>query len=79
VLKDTATFTIRKEDGTNRHIAFGAAIHFCLGHQLARIEDRCALQSLFRRWPKLTLAVGESEIVWRKRPGLKAIERLPGA
>jgi len=25
----------------------------------------------------LTLAVGESEIKWRKRPGLKAIERLP--
>jgi hypothetical protein len=32
---------------------------------------------LFRRWPKLTLAVEESEVKWRKRPGLKAIERLP--
>ena len=32
----------------NRHMAFGAGIHFCLGHQLARIEGRCALQSLFR-------------------------------
>ena len=53
----------------NRHIAFGTGIHFCLGHQLARIEGRCALKSLFRRWPKLTLAVDESEIKWRKRPG----------
>jgi cytochrome P450 len=61
----------------NRHVAFGTGIHFCLGHQLARIESRCALKSLFRRWPKLTLAVDESEIVWRKRPGLRAIERLP--
>jgi cytochrome P450 len=61
----------------NRHVAFGTGIHFCLGHQLARIEGRCALKSLFRRWPKLTLAVDESEIVWRKRPGLRAIERLP--
>src|SRR5882757_6221110 len=40
----------------NRHIAFGTGIHFCLGHQLARIEGKCALRSLFRRWPKLTLA-----------------------
>ena len=63
----------------NRHIAFGTGIHFCLGHQLARIEGRCALKSLFRRWPELTLAVDQSEVTWRKRPGLKAIDRLPVA
>jgi cytochrome P450 len=61
----------------NRHIAFGTGIHFCLGHQLARIEGKCALKSLFRRWPKLTLAVSETEITWRRRPGLKAIDHLP--
>jgi cytochrome P450 len=61
----------------NRHIAFGTGIHFCLGHQLARIEGRCAVKSLLRRWPDLTLAVDESEITWRKRPGIRAIERLP--
>jgi cytochrome P450 len=61
----------------NRHIAFGTGIHFCLGHQLARIEGRCALKSLFQRWPKLTLAVDEKEIGWRKRPGIRAIDRLP--
>ena len=63
----------------NRHIAFGTGIHFCLGHQLARIEGRCALKSLLRRWPELTLAVDQSEIIWRKRPGLKAIDHLPVA
>jgi cytochrome P450 len=61
----------------NRHIAFGTGIHFCLGHQLARIEGRCALRSLLQRWPHLSLAVDPSEISWRKRPGLKAIDRLP--
>jgi cytochrome P450 PksS len=61
----------------NRHIAFGTGIHFCLGHQLARIEAQCALKALFQRWPRLSLGVPESEIVWRKRPGMKAIDRLP--
>ncbi len=50
----------------NRHIAFGTGVHFCLGHQLARLEAKCALKSLFRRWPHL-----------RRRPGLNAIEQLP--
>ncbi|WP_119391827.1 cytochrome P450 [Taklimakanibacter lacteus] len=61
----------------NPHIAFGTGIHFCLGHQLARIEGRCALQALFKRWPRLELAVPEAEIRWRPRPGLKAIASLP--
>jgi cytochrome P450 PksS len=61
----------------NRHLAFGTGIHFCLGHQLARIEGRCALQALFKRWPTLQLAVEDSQIRWRERPGLRAIEKLP--
>jgi len=61
----------------NRHLAFGTGIHFCLGHQLARIEGKAALQALFTRWPKLELAVPQSEIKWLERPGLNAIESLP--
>jgi cytochrome P450 PksS len=61
----------------NRHMAFGSGIHFCLGHQLARIEGRCALKSLFQRWPSLALAVDDSHIRWRTRVGMRAIEALP--
>ena len=61
----------------NRHISFGTGIHFCLGHQLARIEAACALEALFTRWPKLGLAVEPSEIRWRKRPGIRMIAKLP--
>jgi len=63
----------------NRHIAFGAGIHFCLGHQLARLEGQCALQALFERWPKLELATEDSRLRWRARAGIRAIERLPVA
>ncbi|MBR0788578.1 cytochrome P450 [Bradyrhizobium manausense] len=61
----------------NRHISFGTGIHFCLGHQLARIEGACALQALFTRWPRLGLAVDPSQVHWRKRPGIRAIAKLP--
>ncbi|MCA1457935.1 cytochrome P450 [Bradyrhizobium sp. BRP22] len=61
----------------NRHISFGTGIHFCLGHQLARIEAICALKALFTRWPRLQLAVQPSEIHWRRRPGIRMIDRLP--
>jgi cytochrome P450 len=63
----------------NRHIAFGTGIHFCLGHQLARIEAVCGLRALFTRHPKLRLAVDASEIRWRKRPGLRSVDKLPVA
>jgi cytochrome P450 len=61
----------------NRHVAFGTGIHFCLGHQLARIEAKSALRALFERWPKLELATEDSHIRWRTRPGMRAIEQLP--
>jgi len=65
------------ERRSNRHLAFGTGIHFCLGHQLARMEAKCALEALFRRWPQLALAVPETQVRWRERPGLRAIASLP--
>jgi cytochrome P450 PksS len=61
----------------NHHMAFGTGVHFCLGYQLARLEGRCALESLYRRWPKLTLAIEPEAIRWRSQPGLRSIVSLP--
>ncbi|KWV50011.1 cytochrome [Bradyrhizobium macuxiense] len=61
----------------NRHVSFGTGIHFCLGHQLARIEAACALQALFTRWTRLQLAVKPEQVRWRGRPGIRAIDKLP--
>lgn len=69
--------TLDLERRPNRHIAFGTGIHFCLGHQLARIEGKCAVRALLERWPRLELAIEPADVAWRARPGLRAIARLP--
>jgi cytochrome P450 len=38
------------------HVSFGTGIHVCLGAALARMELHIGLQSLFMRFPELTLA-----------------------
>ena len=50
----------------NRHLAFGAGVHFCLGAQLARLELEVLFETLLRRLPMLRLD-GEQP---RYRPGL---------
>ena len=42
------------------HLALGVGLHFCVGAPLARLEMKIALQTLFRRCPKLPLAVPAS-------------------
>lgn len=59
----------------NRHVAFGAGIHFCLGHQLARLEVACGLRALFTRWPELALAEPNG-VRWRARTGIRALDGL---
>ncbi|WP_327150182.1 cytochrome P450 family protein [Nocardia sp. NBC_01329] len=58
-------------------LAFGRGPHFCLGAPLARLESRIALQTLFTRYPKLTLAVPASAVEYTVQISTVGPERLP--
>ena len=59
------------------HYAFGHGFHRCIGAELARIELRAAYPALVRRFPKLRLAVDQSELNFRKLSIVYGIEALP--
>ncbi len=48
---DPDHFLIRRDP--NRHLAFGAGIHFCLGAPLARLEATIALRMLLERFQQI--------------------------
>jgi cytochrome P450 len=60
-----------------RHLAFGAGIHVCLGAKLARTEIEIALKHLFTRFPRLRLAVPRTALRYSTRPGTRAMLALP--
>ena len=61
----------------NRHVAFGAGIHFCLESQLARLELTVALERLLTRFPTLHLAIPRSQVRWKKSLGMRVLHALP--
>lgn len=59
----------------NRHIAFSAGGHFCVGATLARLEGEIAFESVLRRFPDLRLAT--DEVRYRATVTLRGLESLP--
>lgn len=72
---DPLQFNLHREKV--RHVGFGNGMHLCLGIQLARVEIQVTLETLFKRYPDLSLAVPYRSLVWAKRIGARGLKSLP--
>jgi pimeloyl-[acyl-carrier protein] synthase len=59
----------------NKHVAFGAGIHFCLGALLARLEGQIAINTIVQRLPELRLAADDPP--WRQNVSFRGLKSLP--
>lgn len=59
----------------NKHLAFGAGNHFCLGAPLARLEAQIAVRALREHFPKLR--IDEEPIEYRNNFNLRGLKSLP--
>ncbi|MDP8937988.1 MAG: cytochrome P450, partial [Actinomycetota bacterium] len=58
----------------NRHLAFAAGPHYCLGAALARLEAQVAFSSILRRLPEMELVT--TEPVYRAHFVIRGITEL---
>lgn len=61
----------------NPHVAFGHGPRICVGAGLARLELQCAIDTLFRRFPALELAVRPDELRLRSHVFTGGLVSLP--
>jgi cytochrome P450 len=69
---DPDQFNVARTD--NKHIAFGAGGHFCLGAPLARLEAQVVFRTLRRRYPNLKLTEEKPE--YRDNFNLRGLKTL---
>ena len=77
--RDPAAFAdpaeVRFDRAENRHLAFGAGPHRCLGSHLARAELRIALEEFHRRIPDYRIADGA--VIAAHGGGAMGVDHLP--
>jgi cytochrome P450 len=73
VFENPGTFDTTRANA-REHLSFSTGIHVCLGAALARMELHIGLQSLFERYPNLTLA---GEPTFNNSIGLHGLAHLP--
>jgi radical SAM C-methyltransferase len=74
---DSGVFSVSRAEGG--HLAFGHGVHQCIGQNLARLEMRVGYPALFRRFPRLRLAVEPEDITVIKDGAIYALGELPVA
>lgn len=72
---DPDKFDVHRRE--NPHVSFGHGIHYCLGAPLARMEAQIAIDTLFRRFPSIALAVPATELCWRPSFRTHSLRSLP--
>jgi cytochrome P450 len=76
VFLEPRRFDVRRPN-TNRHLAFGAGRHRCMGALLVKVWMHTALTALLDRLPSLRLAAPPKTITFRATPLINIMERLP--
>jgi cytochrome P450 len=59
------------------HLAFGIALHFCLGAPLARLEGETVFRTIATRFPGTRLAVDRTELTWGGNSAFRGPKELP--
>jgi cytochrome P450 len=72
VFDDPHTLRLNRTNA-NRHLAFAAGIHYCLGASLARLEATVVLGRLIRRFDQIELV---TEPTFRDRLTIRGVDRM---
>lgn len=61
----------------NKHMSFAFGAHYCLGHHLARLEAKIALQTLFERFDKFEVTASDDALEYKPTLSLRGLQHLP--
>jgi cytochrome P450 len=73
IFVDPEKFDIRRENTTSVH--FGTGIHTCLGIHLGKVKAEIAIETLFKRIPRLNLANIDNP-KWRPQASIRGLASL---
>jgi hypothetical protein len=77
VFDEPDRFRLDRPESTPKALAFGGGAHYCLGARLARIELETALETLFRRLPRLAIDAQPDGLQWKPTFTVRGLESLP--
>ncbi|WP_154697698.1 cytochrome P450 [Lentzea guizhouensis] len=80
---DASKFDLRRKP--NRHLAFGAGPHYCIGHSVARVTLRVLFEELFQRYENFSPAGTPERLIsnfacgYKRVPITASVRTRPGA